>query len=68
MVLEIFSKEFVKSILDAGCNSIKFISLGVNLVIGVNLDKDIIEEHKFLATPTAWRWFDERPEDFVLEL
>ena len=73
MVLEILSRELVKSILDAGCNSLKFISLakhmtGVNLVIGVDLDKDILEEHKFLATPTASRWLDERPEDFVLEL
>ena len=42
----------------AACNSVKFISLAKhmnrgNLVIGVNLDKDILEEHKFLATPTA---------------
>ena len=73
MVLEILSRELVKSVLDTGCNSLKFISLakhmtGVNLVIGVDLDKDILEEYKFLATPTASRWLDERPEDFVLEL
>ena len=73
MVLEILSRELVKSILDTGCNSLKFVSLvknmaGVNLVIGVDLDKEILEEHKFLATPTASRWLDERPEDFVLEI
>ena len=73
MVLEILSRELVKSVLDTGCNSLKFVSLvknmtGVNLVIGVDLDKDILEEYKFLATPTASRWLDERPEDFVLEI
>ena len=73
MVLEILSRELVKSVLDTGCNSLKFVSLvknmtGVNLVIGVDIDKDILEEHKFLATPTASRWLDERPEDFVLEI
>ena len=66
MVLEILSEEFVKSILDVSCNSLKFISLEVNLVTEVDLDKDFVEVHKFLATPTAWRWLDERPEDFVL--
>ena len=73
MVLDILRQEEARSILDTGCNSLKFVSLvkampGVKLVCGVDLDKDILEEFKFLATPTASRWLEDRPEDFLLEL
>ena len=41
---------------------------GLRLLAGVDIDKEIIEENKFLATAPACCWLEERPEDFTTEL
>ena len=41
---------------------------GLRLLAGVDIDKEIIEENKFLATASACCWLEERPEDFITEL
>ena len=73
MVLNILKEEKVKQVLDLGCNSLKFMSLVKSLpdlqfLAGVDLDKDILEEYRFLACPPACKWLEERPENFLIEL
>ena len=73
MVLNILKEEKVKSVLDLGCNNLKFLSLAKSLpeiqfLAGVDLDKDILEEYKFLVNPPACKWLEERPANFLVEL
>ena len=73
LVLEFLKRMKVRSVLDLGCNSLKFFSLVKNLenlqyLAGVDIDKDILEEFKHLAQPTVCSWLEERAHSLLLEL
>jgi len=73
MVLNILKEEKVKSVVDLGCNNLKFLSLAKSLpdiqfLAGVDIDKNILEEYKFRAIPPACKWLEERPLDLLVEL
>ena len=73
MVLNILKEEKVKSVVDLGCNNLKFLSLAKSLpdiqfLAGVDIDKNILEEYKFRAIPPACKWLEERPSDLLVEL
>ena len=53
----------VKTVADLGCNSLKLFSLiktapGVTFIAGVDLDKELLEEYKYLAAAPVCRWLE----------
>lgn len=72
-VLDILREENCKSILDLGCNNLKFLSLvkniqGISYMAGVDIDREILMERPYIVSAPVCRWLEERPDDFLSEL
>lgn len=72
-VLDILKEENSQSVLDLGCNSLKFLSLvknipGICYMAGVDVDREIMMERPWIVSAPVCRWLEERPDDFLSEL
>lgn len=72
-VVEYLATSSVMSVLDTGCNNCRFLKLlqnlpDVRLVVGMDIDKGLLEEQARFLAPLPADWLHGRKEELLLEV